>query len=252
MSGSGPRLFHMSRKRNLVVLLLACVWASLLVVPQAQADVTFIVTSTADTDDGTCDSSCTLREAINAIRDVEGTDEIDFALPGTGPHFITLAERLPPADHVVIDGLSQSGATATAPNIFLSRDPSVDPFMVPEAISVAQTTIRGLGFIGFQGFSSSAIQLRDDNHLYASVIGFMPGQPAPTPAGEGIVITGDNNIVGTNGDGVNDANEHNVISGWKLAIQVWGDDNRIANNYIGTNVAGTAAIPERVACEPEH
>ena len=74
---------------------------------------------------------------------------------GTGPHFITLAERLPPADHVVIDGLSQSGATATAPNIFLSRTPSVDPFMVPEAISVAQTTIRGLGFIGFQGFSSS-------------------------------------------------------------------------------------------------
>ena len=85
--------------------------------------MTFTVTSTADTDDGTCDSSCTLREAINAIRDVEGTDEIDFALAGTGPHFITLAERLPPADHVVIDGLSQSGATATAPNIFLSRDP---------------------------------------------------------------------------------------------------------------------------------
>ena len=85
MSGLGPRLFHMSRKRNLVVLLLACVWASLLVVPQAQADVTFTVTSTADTDDGTCNSSCTLREAINAIRDVEGTDEIDFALPGHRP-----------------------------------------------------------------------------------------------------------------------------------------------------------------------
>ena len=228
----------MSRKRNLVVLLLACVWASLVVAPQAQADATFVVTSTADTEDGTCDSNCTLREAITAANAAEGTDEIDFALPGPGPHTIALSAELPPTDHVTIDGLSQAGASPTSPNVSLSGDPSV-----PEAISVAQTTIRGINLIGFAGFSANAITLREDNHLYASVIGFVPGQPAPTPAGTGIVILGDNNIVGTNGDGVNDANEHNVISGRKDGIIVWGGNNRIANNYIGTNIAGTGAIP---------
>ncbi|MDQ5874801.1 MAG: CSLREA domain-containing protein, partial [Actinomycetota bacterium] len=197
-----------------------------------------MVTSTADTVDGTCDSSCTLREAITAVNAAEGTDTINFALPGPAPYTITLSQELPPTDHVLIDGLSQSGATATSPNVFLSGGSSVD-----EAISVAQTTIRGIGVIGFQGFSARAIELRDDNHIYASVIGFVPGQPAPAPAGEGIVITGDNNIVGTNGDGVNDASEHNVISGWNVAIMIWGGNNRIANNYIGTNIAGTAAIP---------
>ncbi len=54
------------------------------------------------------------------------------------------------------------------------------------------------------------------------------------------------NVVGTNGDGIADAIERNVISGnISNGVQVEGaatTANTIAGNYIGTNAAGTAAI----------
>ena len=53
---------------------------------------TFIVNSTADTNDGTCNSSnCTLREAINAANTTPGADIISFKVGGT----ILLTDTLP-------------------------------------------------------------------------------------------------------------------------------------------------------------
>ena len=66
-----------------------------------------------------------------------------------------------------------------------------------------------------------------------------------------------NNIIGTNGDGSNDANEGNLISangdggqffGESIAINEGGSvgtdcsGNRIAGNYLGTNETGTASL----------
>ncbi len=56
-----------------------------------------------------------------------------------------------------------------------------------------------------------------------------------------------NNRVGTNGDGVSDVLERNVISangqnGGVLIEDVGSDNNIVAGNLIGTNAAGTAAI----------
>ncbi len=54
------------------------------------------------------------------------------------------------------------------------------------------------------------------------------------------------NVIGTNGDGVNDATERNVVSGNLLEGVFIGDSgadsNVVAGNFIGTNAAGTAAI----------
>src|SRR5205807_4926992 len=53
------------------------------------------------------------------------------------------------------------------------------------------------------------------------------------------------NRIGTNGDGVNDAGERNIISANVRGIAVTGSgttNNLIAGNYIGTNAAGTAAL----------
>ena len=53
------------------------------------------------------------------------------------------------------------------------------------------------------------------------------------------------NLIGTNGDGVNDAAERNVVSGNFVGINI-GDsgtnDNVVAGNYIGTDYTGTVAI----------
>jgi len=58
------------------------------------------------------------------------------------------------------------------------------------------------------------------------------------------------NRVGTNGDGVSDDLERNIISGgWEVGVRVTGADaqsNVIAGNYIGTDITGTAPLPNRV------
>jgi len=58
------------------------------------------------------------------------------------------------------------------------------------------------------------------------------------------------NIVGTDGDGVADDAERNVISGNQYhGVSIAGvgaDNNTVAGNYVGTDVAGTGALPNGV------
>jgi len=61
--------------------------------------------------------------------------------------------------------------------------------------------------------------------------------------------TSNNNIIGTNGDGVSDIIERNVLSGNNLSgvsMNNSSTGNRIAGNYMGTNAAGTAALGNSV------
>src|SRR5438874_11866102 len=61
----------------------------------------FIVTTTADHNDFSCDSDCTLREAIQAANNTVGDSVINFNIPTTDPGYsngvwtITLASALP-------------------------------------------------------------------------------------------------------------------------------------------------------------
>jgi len=60
--------------------------------------------------------------------------------------------------------------------------------------------------------------------------------------GNGIVINGDNNFIGTNGDGSSDAAEHNIIrsnSKNGILINSGAEGNRISGNSIGLDRTGT-------------
>ena len=53
-----------------------------------------------------------LREAINQANDNAGLDDIEFTIPGTGPHTIQPTTGLPEiTDTVIIDGFTQPGAS---------------------------------------------------------------------------------------------------------------------------------------------
>ncbi len=62
----------------------------------------------------------------------------------------------------------------------------------------------------------------------------------------GISIAGLGNRIGTDGNGINDASEGNVISGNTTeAINIFSNNNRIAGNYIGTDATGTLPVANR-------
>jgi titin len=86
----------------------------------------------------------------------------------------------------------------------------------------------------------------DDNIIAGNYIGTNPaGTQALANQYVGIYINGGaGNLIGTDGDGVADAMERNVISGngGSGIYLSASSDNIIAGNYIGTNAAGSAAL----------
>jgi Ca2+-binding RTX toxin-like protein len=86
--------------------------------------------------------------------------------------------------------------------------------------------------------------------IAGNYIGTNPAGTAAMPnAGSGIAVTARSQGVriGTNGDGVNDPVERNVIAGNNnhgvVVLAAGTQDNVIAGNYVGTDHSGTAAVP---------
>ena len=83
-----------------IFLLAALVFSALVPgTPARAATTTWTVTKTADTDDGTCDADCSLREAIGAAQD---GDTVVFASGVTGT--ITLGSYLYFGTSITITG----------------------------------------------------------------------------------------------------------------------------------------------------
>lgn len=97
-------LYRYSRivKTALIVLIYATAVA---VGPAYAAGQIFVVTTTADTNDGCATNGCSLRDAINAANADSTLDTIQFNIPGSGQQVITLLSALPqPTSPVFIDG----------------------------------------------------------------------------------------------------------------------------------------------------
>jgi CSLREA domain-containing protein len=121
-------------------------WVSLLtlvIVPLAgwpkaplSAAAIYVVSKTADTDDGVCDADCSLREAIRAANAAAGPDTI--TLPA-GTYTLTLAGANEDAgatgDLDITDDLTLAGAGAETTIIAASTDDRV--FHIPGAFQVA-------------------------------------------------------------------------------------------------------------------
>jgi len=78
--------------------------------------MTYVVNSTDDTDDGVCDGvHCSFREAINAINTTGSAGSVHFNIPGNGPHIIkpgSLDSQFPViTENIIIDATTQPSWT---------------------------------------------------------------------------------------------------------------------------------------------
>lgn len=207
-----------------------------------------VVNTTDDLDDGICDASHTsLREAINQANQEPGTQKIFFNIPGTGPHTIQPTSALPEIiDSVVIDGTTQPGY-AGSPIIEIDGT-NAGAASNGFTITGGGSTIRALAINRFDG-DGIEMSVGGGNWVQACRIGTdVSGTVALGNAGIGIEIRGasQSNVLGTNGDGIGDLSEQNVISGnGRHGIRIADigtDDNVIAGNFIGVDATGTLPV----------
>lgn len=213
-----------------------------------------IVTNTNNSGPGS------LRDAITYANGNSGADVITFCIATTDPNFnnatgaytITPTGGLPQlGSDLTVDGWSQPGFAGT-PVIELngSASPGNFGFIINNANHV---TVRGFVINRYAVSAGNGIGIllngagSTDNWIAGCYIGTnVQGTAAQANGQIGIWVNGgpSNNLIGSNGDGVNDAMERNVISGnGRSAVEINSNNNTVAGNYLGVNAAGTAAIP---------
>jgi len=221
--------------------------------------VPLVVNSTGDgsdnnAGDGVCDDgsgNCTLRAALEEANATVGIDNIHFDIPGAGPHTIQSGSALPViTDPVVIDGTTDPDFGGT-PIIELDGT-NAGTNTNGLHITAGGSTLKGLVINRFEGVGIR-IESNGGNYIQRNYIGTDPTGTIDFGNGqEGISIgifstnaSANGNYIGTDGDGINDDSEGNLISGnGRNGILVAkSDDNTIAGNFIGTDATGKVAIP---------
>lgn len=194
-----------------------------------------IVTNTNDSGGGS------LRAAIQFANSQPGSSTITFAIPGAGPHTITLSSALPDltANGLTIDGSTQSGTqcrdlwagSGHDLRINVRGSSGFDGFR----LLGANQTLRGLSITGFAqaiGIAGNGASIR------CNYIGLLADGTASANS-RGVWVAGYSALVG----GLN-AGEGNVISGNSIVgiLTTSGSlDTAIRGNFIGTDPTGMSA-----------
>lgn len=235
------RAFSCSRSRvGAATLGLALVLVVL--VPHAARAAVFTVNAVDDTSDGVCDAGhCSLREAITAAAQTVGGDEIDFELPGDPPFTIAVGSQLPSlAAGVTVDGSTQPGFAGT-PVVVLDGGGAG---FAHGLVSTGMATIRSLVITNFEG-NGVLLAGAGGDVVEGCYVGIdASGMQAAGNARSGVNVGSSNNRIGGS-----DASQRNVLSGnTERGVVVTASagtltGNVIEGNYIGTDAAGTAAVP---------
>jgi Bacterial Ig-like domain (group 3)/RTX calcium-binding nonapeptide repeat (4 copies)/MBG domain len=181
----------------------------------------------------------TLRQAIVDSNATAGPNVIDFSIGG-GHQLITLASTLPEITNTVtIDGTSQPGSVPGTPLIEISGNGMSDGNMM--TVSAPNCTIKGLVLNDFVYNYTLLIKPGADNAVVqGNYFGTDATGTVAVPNYAGIGCFAHNITIG----GMTAA-ERNIVSGSQAQAIFSYDDlgTKIEGNYIGTNAAGTAPLP---------
>src|SRR5882672_9137168 len=239
----------------------------------------FVVTKTADTNDGSCNADCSLREAIVAANANPGVDTIAFNIPVSDPgrnpttgvftiSVSSLLGGLPPiTDTVTIDGYTQGTISTPAdttddatPNthaLVLGLNTRLLIELTDDAIGVAgngldfaagalNSHLRGLSIYGFASGGGINITGADGISIEGNFLGVKADGTSGAANNYGVIVTG---AARTTIGGLT-ANTSNLISGnGQAGVLITGvvtgseDRNSVLNNLIGTNALGLLGLP---------
>lgn len=260
-----------------VSMILAVIGTALTPTSRALAGNVMVVDSTGDEPDAdpldpsckTALNTCTLRAAIGQANVTPGPDDIAFS-PSLNTATIQLLDVLPPlysggAGGITIHGERRITLDGTSLGPHTPGVPS--PLPVGLDLRAPSNKIQGLTLMNFG--TGVLIEVAGDNVVGTDGDGGVSDSsegnvfkandiaieiernPITQPNRiSGNVITSSGlagvrleaavgNIIGTNGDGISDSLERNVISGnLGDGILVGGSQNRIAGNYIGVDTSG--------------
>lgn len=197
-----------------------------------------IVTNTNDSGSGS------LREAVTWANTAPGPATVTFAIPGAGPHTITLASALPniTANGVTIDGTSQSGTlcrdlwagSGHDLRVNVRGSSGFDGFR----LAGSNQTVKGLSISGFNnaivplGGSVSTI-------IHCNYLGLLANGTANANAGRGVEVYGAGARIGGLSAGQGNVISANNIAG--IVTTAGSTDTSIQGNFIGTDPTGLSS-----------
>ena len=220
---------------------------------QSASAADFVVLTSGDSGPGS------LREAILAANAAPGADRVVFNIPGAGAQVTSLLSPLPEiTDPLEIDGYTQPGAKANSKAIgtdavILIQLEGTQNTPDGLTINASNCTIRGLAVTNFiqrniffvTGGAGISVRGGSGNKIEGCFIGLNTDGTTAKPNGRGIDVS----ISGTSVGGTSPA-QRNVVSGNALVgILVTKDGALIAGNYIGTDAAGTHAVPNPIGIQ---
>ncbi len=207
----------------------------------------FVVTKVADTNDGSCNADCSLREAITAANannnQLTERDIITFNITG---HGMTISPTTPLpviTEPLEIDGSSQPGTSCSSHRVIVLTLDGTGAAATDDGLVVSYgvgqgTIIRGLAITNWD----NAIELLAGSNHVVECTNLGINAAGTTAAGNtrGVFVSNANSAL----IGGTTAAHRNIISGNGSGIFAngSGQDLEISANYIGTNAGGTAAV----------